>query len=91
MQFKVTGSSKSTGGRMDLQVEAKSKHEAQRKAEREGMVVSHVDQISGTTNYTGPVKTGGGLPIIPIIIVLALAAAAYFFWPQIKALIPGLH
>src|SRR5215217_1967084 len=94
MRYNVVGQNRDTGARMTLEFEADSKAAAERKAAQAGMDVHHVaDVTSGESEharpaegYGGPVRTRGGGMIRIILLVIVLAAVAWFFWPQLRGL-----
>ena len=97
MKFRVIGQNRDTGARMALEFEAESKAAAERKATQAGMSVHHVNDITdghagGTgvgvnPGYRGPVKPAK-LPLVRVVLLLViLAAAAWYFWPHIRALL----
>jgi hypothetical protein len=97
MKFRVVGQNRDTGARMALEFEAESKAAAERKAAQAGMSVHHVNDITdghaGGTGagvnpaYRGPVR-GARLPLVRIVLVLViLAAVAWYFWPQISRML----
>ncbi len=97
MRYKVVGQNRDTGARMTLEFEAESKGAAERKAAQAGMTVHHVaDVTSGqpehpapAEGYRGPVRTRGGGMFRLVLLVIVIAAVAWFFWPQIRGLIGG--
>ena len=96
MRFKVVGQNRDTGARMSLEFESESKAAAERKAAQAGMSVHHVTDVtdghaghSPGTNpaYRGPVKTRSGGLLKLIVLLVILAALAYYFLPQIRGMI----
>ncbi len=94
MKYRVIGSNKDTGARMILEMEADSKAAAERKAMQAGMYVTRVEDaalVREDTASTRPVSrrrgSGGMGWLIQLIIVAAIAALAYHFWPQIMEMI----
>jgi len=91
MQYRVIGSNKDTGARMELTFEAESKAAAERKASQQGMAVNRVEDITdGHTHPAGDVRHskrgGAGMGKIPllILVVIVVAVAWYFFGEQIR-------
>ena len=92
MRYNLVGQNRDTGARMTLEFEAESKAAAERKAAQAGMTVHHVaDVTSGqpehagaAEGYRGPVRTRGGGMFRLVLLVIVLAAVAWFFWPQIR-------
>ena len=91
MKFVVVGQNRSTGARMSMEFEAESKAAAERKATQSGMSVNRVEDITDgyvAKAYDAPLrkrKSGGMGGLFKLVIVLAIiAAAAYFFWPQVQ-------
>ena len=95
MRYNVVGQNRDTGARMTLEFEAESKGAAERKALQAGMDVHHVaDVTSGHAEHAGPaegyrgtVRTRGGGMIRLVLLVIVLAAVAWFFWPQIRGVL----
>ncbi len=96
MQFKVTGTSKSTGARMVLEFEAESKAQAERKAMQQGMNVTRAENVSdGEPDKSYPtgadkrIAKGGSLmgKLVALLILIGIIYAACHFWPQIQALV----
>ena len=95
MQFKVTGTSKTTGARMVLEFEAESKAQAERKAMQQGMNVTRAENISdGEPPKSYPTGAdrrarGGSLTgkLLALLILVGIIYGVYHFWPQIQALI----
>lgn len=96
MRYQVVGQNRDTGARMSLEFEAESKAAAERKATQSGMSVHHVTDVTdghaghnpGTNPaYRGPVKQSSGGLIKLIVLLVILAALAYFFLPQIRGML----
>src|SRR5688500_6213666 len=95
MRFNVVGQNRDTGARMTLEFEAESKAAAERKAAQAGMTVHHVADVTsghaehpGTAEgYRGPVRTRGGGMFRLVLLVIVLAAVAWFLWPQLRGLL----
>jgi hypothetical protein len=95
MRYKVVGQNRDSGARVTLEFEADSKAAAERKATQAGMSVHHVaDVTSGheehaapSARYRGPGRTGGGRTVWLVLLVIIVAAVAWFFWPQIRGLL----
>jgi len=81
MKFRVIGSSKETGARMTLELEALSKAAAERKAQQAGMAVNRVEVFSEIGEEEPAVvrRRGGSGWVVKIVVVLLLALAAYLF------------
>ena len=95
MRYNVVGQNRDTGARMSLEFEAESKAAAERKATQAGISVDHLTDVTvghaghipGTNPaYRGPVKQRSGGLIKLIVLLVILAAIAYFFWPQIRGM-----
>jgi hypothetical protein len=95
MRYNVVGQNRDTGARMSLEFEAESKAAAERKATQAGMSVHHVTDVTDghtghtpSTNpgYRGPVKTRSGGLVKLIVLLVIVAAIAYFFWPTIRGM-----
>ena len=94
MKFRVIGSSRETGARMTLEMEAESKAAAERKATQSGMSVNRVEDISDgyVAHATEPRtatrrRSGGGGKFALLVILVLLAAAAYYFWSHLRPLL----
>ncbi len=91
MKFKVSGSNRESGARMTLEFEAESRAAAERKATNAGMSVNRVEEISeGHVGHAADPSTarrssgpGSVAKLIQILILLAIIAAVFHFWPQI--------
>jgi hypothetical protein len=81
MRFRVIGSSRETGARMTLEFDAQSKAAAERKAQLHGMAVNRVEVLGELEEErpTRVVRSSGNGRMIRIIVLLALAAAAYYY------------
>lgn len=96
MQFKVTGSSRDTGARMTMEIEADSKGSAQKKAEAQGMIVNHCVAVGDAPIGVGP-RSGKGdsyahkSPIGGLVKLVAIAAilaiAAFVAWTYVKPML----
>lgn len=93
MKYRVIGSNKDTGARMILEMEADSKAAAERRAMQTGMYVTRVEDASvyhedvGAPRRVSRGRSGGIGWVLQIIIGVAIAAAAWHYWPQIKAML----
>lgn len=94
MKYRVIGSNKDTGARMILEMEADSKAAAERKALSAGMYVTRVEDaafVREDVASTRPVsrrRSGSGMGwLVQTIIIAAVAATAYHYWPQIMEMI----
>jgi hypothetical protein len=92
MKFRVIGSSRETGARMTLEMEAESKAAAERKATQSGMSVNRVEDISDgyVAHATEPRtvsrrRSGGGGKFSLLLIVVLIAAAGWHYWPHLRA------
>lgn len=98
MKYVVVGQNRDTGARMSLEFEAESKAAAERKAAQAGMSVRHITDISDGRPEEGPAgaapardyrplrRPRGGLFRL-LLLVAIVAAVAWYFWPQIRALL----
>jgi hypothetical protein len=85
MRFKVVGSSRQTGGRMELEIDAASKGAAEQEATRRGMDVRHATPLPDADGHnTAPrarSASGGGFRrLIVVLLVLLAAAAGAYVW-----------
>lgn len=103
MKWQVTGTSKSNGARMVLELEAGSKADAERKAKNQGMNVTKALMLegdavgtTGVTTRVAPAKNRqyssriGAMVRMAIWLVL-LIGAAWFTWPYIHSMITELR
>jgi len=93
MQYRVIGSNKDTGARMELTFHAESKAAAERKASQQGMAVNRVEDITdGHVHPAGDVRhstgRGGGVGKLPILLIIVIVAVAIYYF---RHRIPGLH
>ncbi len=87
MKFQVLGQNRESGARMTLEFEAESKAAAERKATLQGMSVHRVVDITDghpPMSYTRPVMRRRGSKFKFLVIVIALAALIWYFWPAIS-------
>jgi hypothetical protein len=92
MRFKVIGSRKETGARVQMEVEAESKAAAEKKSLGMGVVPNSIVDISdGEPQHTGVKYEGKGgkraglNPLVKLILLVAILAAAwYFLWPMLR-------
>ena len=91
MKYRVIGSNRDTGARQILEFEAESKAAAERKAMQSGMTVNRIEDITdGAPAHAIEVgsttrRATGMHPVVKLVIVLAVLAAAYYFvWPQVR-------
>lgn len=96
MQYQVTGSNRETGARMTLQFEADSRAAAERKAAGQGMDVRRVDELTDAGEAVGVPQrsrrsSGGGMGrlLTFLLLVAFIAAAAVYFWPRLRGVLPG--
>lgn len=102
MKFKVMGSSRQTGGRAVMEVEATSRAAAERKAQAAGIDVLHVEQardVSTSTDAAGAdqphasrraaveAERRGAGRIILMLLLVSLAAGAAGYWYIVRPMI----
>jgi len=94
MKYKVTGVNRDNGARMTLEFEAESKAAAERKASQGGMSVHRVEDVTDghVAHAMGPRENrrrpGGGSPLLKLVVLVALLAAAYHFaWPIVRGML----
>ena len=100
MKFRVLGYSKENGAKVTMEFEASSKAEAERKAIKSHLEVIRVEPaaeaeareanqpraaISQEASRGGGGGSGGR--ILLLLVLVGLAVAAWYFWPQIMAFI----
>jgi len=98
MKYRVSGTNHDNGARMTLEFEAESRAAAERKAIQSRMDVSHIVDITEEESadeaaakraaHRGDTVNDGRMArfFIGMMIVLALAAVAYFVvWPRVRA------
>ena len=93
MRYRVIGSNRETGARMQLEFEAESKAAAERKAGLQGMSVTRVEDVTdgpGSTahvDYTtssGPARRGGFGRVIVGLILVAIVVLAVMNWRLLR-------
>ncbi|MGH7213268.1 MAG: hypothetical protein ACREIT_00590 [Tepidisphaeraceae bacterium] len=84
MKYRVIGANRDSGARMVLEFEAESKAAAERKAGQQGMSVNRVEDVTDghVAHIDAPRRRGGsgGLRVIAIVILIAVAAAVWWAW-----------
>ncbi|HLL87967.1 MAG TPA: hypothetical protein VK324_01565 [Tepidisphaeraceae bacterium] len=94
MRYRVIGSNRDTGARMQLEFEAESKAAAERKAALQGMSVARVEDVTDgvastahvdyATSHGRPSRGGGLTRLILWAVVLAILVAAIYNWRLIR-------
>src|SRR5688500_4107237 len=95
MKYKVSGVNRDNGARMALEFEAESKAAAERKAAQAGMSVHRVEDITDghvahalEPNPHRRRRTTGIHPVFKLVVLLAIAACAYYFgWPIVRGVL----
>jgi hypothetical protein len=97
MKYRITGSNRETGARMTLEFDADSKAAAERKANKSGMEVNHVQNLdqpdleprARSDRLTAGAPVGGvkAKLISAIVFVLIAAGLVWIFLPKIRALL----
>lgn len=81
---------------MTLELEAESKAAAERKANKAGMDVNHVQEISDAehpaeeprhSRHRGEVPVAGYNFVPAIVTIIIVAGLVWFFWPRIRGFI----
>lgn len=85
MRFRVVGSSRETGGRMELEIEADSKGAAEREAARRGMDVRHAFALDDGQDASGiglvrRPPPGGLRRLILLLLILLIVLGISYYW-----------